>query len=51
MLLALDIGNSDITIGLHDGRDWLHIWRMRSGNPSEFYYGLKLQDFFLEVRN
>lgn len=49
MLLALDIGNSDITIGLNDASHWLHIWRVPSGNPSEVYYGLKLQDFFLEA--
>jgi type III pantothenate kinase len=49
MLLALDIGNSDITIGLHDSTHWRHIWRMPSGNLTEVYYGLKLQNFFLEA--
>jgi len=49
MLLALDIGNSDITIGLHDSKDWLHIWRMPSGSLTEVFYGLKLQNFFLEA--
>ena len=49
MLLALDIGNSDITIGIHDATQWRHIWRMPSGNLTEVYYGLRLQNFFLEA--
>lgn len=49
MLLAFDVGNSDITIGVHDSKTWLHIWRVPSGNMTEVYYGLKLQNFFLEA--
>lgn len=30
MLLAVDIGNSNIVFGVHDGNDWLHHWRVRT---------------------
>lgn len=30
MLLAVDIGNSNIVFGVHDGDDWLHHWRVRT---------------------
>jgi len=49
MLLALDIGNSDITIGLWNGNAWAYHWRIptRSELP-EVFYGVKLRDHFLE---
>jgi type III pantothenate kinase len=49
MLFAVDIGNSDVTIGINDKSDWIQIWRMPSGNLTEVYYGLKLQNYFLEA--
>lgn len=33
MLLAIDAGNTDIVFGLYDGRDWMHLWRIPSGEP------------------
>ncbi|MCF7929206.1 MAG: type III pantothenate kinase [Spirochaetales bacterium] len=30
MLLALDIGNTNIVIGVHDGKTWTHHWRIRT---------------------
>ncbi|MEP2669888.1 MAG: type III pantothenate kinase [Cyclobacteriaceae bacterium] len=50
MLLALDTGNSDITIGLWDGKTWLHIWRIPTKpNQPELFYGIKLRDYFFEA--
>jgi type III pantothenate kinase len=50
MLLAFDIGNSDITIGLWAGEQWKHIWRIPSKpNQPELYYGVKMRDYFLEA--
>ena len=49
MLLVLDIGNTDITVGLSDQSQWRHIWRVPSGNLTEVYYALRLQDLFLEA--
>lgn len=50
MILALDIGNSDITVGLsHDSR-WLHVWRISSvSDRPELFYGIKIRDFFSEA--
>ncbi|MBN8576404.1 MAG: type III pantothenate kinase [Cytophagales bacterium] len=49
MLLALDIGNSDITVGLWKDNQWKHVWRI-SSRPDlpELYYGVKLRDYFYE---
>jgi type III pantothenate kinase len=49
MLLAFDIGNSDITMGLWDGHAW-QVWRIpsRTDQP-ELYYGIKVRDYFLEA--
>ncbi len=49
MLLALDIGNSDITIGLWSNEKWNHVWRIPSKpDQPELYYGVKMRDYFLE---
>lgn len=49
MLLALDTGNSDITIGLWNGSEWIHVWRIPSmPDQPEVYYGIKIRDYFLE---
>ncbi len=50
MLLALDIGNSEITIGLWENDEWTHHWRIPSmPDQPELFYGIKIQDYFLEV--
>jgi type III pantothenate kinase len=49
MLLVFDIGNSDITIGLWDGKTWKAVWRIPSKvDQPELFYGVKIRDFFLE---
>ncbi len=50
MLLALDIGNSDITIGLWSDERWKYVWRIPSKpDQPELYYGVKMRDYFLEA--
>jgi len=50
MLLAIDIGNSDITLGLYHNNKWMHIWRLSStNNHPELFYGIRLREFFLEA--
>ena len=50
MLLAFDIGNSDITIGLWSDEKWKHVWRIPSKpDQPELYYGVKMRDYFLEA--
>jgi type III pantothenate kinase len=50
MLLAIDIGNSNIVIGVHDGQGWPHHWRVqtvRQRMPDE--YAVLLRDFLGEA--
>lgn len=48
MLLAFDIGNSDITMGLWNGNAW-QVWRIPSRiDQPELFYGIKIRDSFLE---
>lgn len=30
MLLAVDIGNTNVVFGVHDGKGWMHHWRVRT---------------------
>jgi len=49
MLLAFDIGNSDITVGLWKDDEWKHIWRIPSKpDLPELYFGVKIRDYFFE---
>ncbi|MBL0744050.1 type III pantothenate kinase [Chryseolinea lacunae] len=51
MLLAFDIGNSDITIGLHAGTEWKPVWRVPSlPDLQETFYAMKVREHFLENR-
>jgi len=46
MLLAVDVGNTNIVFGLHDGATWLKHWRVRTVRdkmPDE--YGVLFRDF------
>lgn len=50
MVLALDIGNTDITIGLHNNNQWPNIWRLPSSlSRPELFYGIKLREYFFEA--
>ena len=50
MILVLDIGNSDITMGLWDGTKWKHTWRIPSRiHQPELFYGVKIRDYFFEA--
>jgi len=50
MLLVVDIGNTDITIGLHSGTEWTQHWRVPSlPDRPELFYGLKISENFLEA--
>lgn len=50
MMLAVDIGNTDVTLGLYRENKWTHIWRLSSAlNRPELFYGIKLREFFFEA--
>lgn len=49
MLLAVDIGNSDITLGLWKDQQWKFVWRVATKpDLPELYYGIKIRDYFFE---
>lgn len=44
MFLGIDVGNSHITLGLHDGQRWIQIWRWATRlEATADEYGLRLQ--------
>jgi type III pantothenate kinase len=50
MILVLDIGNSDITIGVHFEQTWKHVWRIPAvADRPELFYGIRIRDYFLEA--
>jgi len=49
MLLALDTGNTDITIGLWNGGSWVNIWRIPSKpDQPQLFFGIKIREYFFE---
>ncbi len=50
MILAVDIGNSDVTLGLCQETTWRHVWRIPAvADRPELFYGIKIRDFFAEA--
>jgi len=50
MLLAIDIGNTHISLGLHDGLLWQRHWRLRTvHNKTEDEYGIYFKTLVLEA--
>ena len=50
MLLALDVGNSDITIGLYAEERWRHVWRIPTiAELPAIYFSMRLANQFLEA--
>lgn len=50
MMLAVDIGNTDVTLGLYKDGKWAYLWRLSSAlNHPELFYGIKLREFFFEA--
>lgn len=50
MMLAVDIGNTDITLGLSRESTWAHTWRLSAAlKHPELFYGIKFREFFFEA--
>lgn len=50
MFVAVDIGNSNIVIGIHDGDSWKYQWRWETHlAEAELYYSTHIADEFLEA--
>lgn len=51
MFLATDIGNSNIVIAIHNGKEWIHKYRYETKDDQPiFFYESGLRDIFLEWR-
>jgi type III pantothenate kinase len=49
MILVIDIGNSDVTLGVWREGLWQYVWRIPAvADRPELYYGIKIRDFFSE---
>ncbi len=50
MILAIDIGNSNVTIGLCQAARWKHVWRLptKTDGESAMFYQLQISDLMLE---
>ena len=50
MLLAIDIGNTNITLGVWDGRIWQKVWRLRTAHErTADEYGIMLTNLLREA--
>jgi type III pantothenate kinase len=50
MIVAVDIGNSNIVVGIHDGNTWIHQWRIitKSDQEAHFFYDYEIRQLILE---
>ncbi len=50
MIIAVDIGNSNVVLGFHDGESWVDNWRMPTikDNESTYFYNVNLRARLLE---
>ena len=50
MLLAIDIGNTNVTLGLAEGSHWRHVWRLPTLTDGEalLFYEVQLSNYLLE---
>ncbi|MEO1515177.1 MAG: type III pantothenate kinase [Bacteroidota bacterium] len=50
MLLAIDIGNTDVVLGVYHQNNWSHLWRFPTrADESMYYYETRLKNLFLEA--
>lgn len=50
MLIAIDIGNSNVVIGLHDGQTWRHVWRLPTlSEETLLFYEMRMANLLLEA--
>jgi len=49
MFVAVDIGNSNIVVGIHHNNEWIHLWRWETHlAEAELYYSTHIANAFLE---
>ena len=50
MILTIDIGNSNVTLGLYDQENWVHIHRLptKADGQSSMYYQVRVTNWLME---
>ncbi len=50
MIIAVDIGNSNVVVGCHDGFSWIHFWRMATitSQDANVFYEVEIRNRVLE---
>lgn len=49
MLAAIDIGNSNVSLAIHDGEKWKHFWRYPTiRDESPFFYSVRIRNHLFE---
>lgn len=49
MLLAVDVGNTNVVIGVWDKSEWKHLWRLKTTSDNAlYYYEVEIKNLFLE---
>ncbi len=50
MLVAIDIGNSNVSLGINQNDKWIHFWRYPTiRHESPFFYSVKISNHLLEA--
>lgn len=52
MIVAVDIGNSNVVLGVNDNDEWVHFWRMetRKYDDSQLFYDVAIRNYILESK-
>lgn len=52
MIAAVDIGNSNVVVGVHDGTSWIHFWRMATmtSQDAQVFYEVEIHNRIFESR-
>lgn len=50
MIIAVDIGNSNVVVGAHNGDKWYHFWRLPTNKTEEarMFYDVEIRNLILE---
>ena len=52
MIVAVDIGNSNVVVGINHKDEWIHFWRLptRDKDNSRVYYDVEIRNLILEAQ-
>lgn len=52
MIIAVDIGNSNVVLGVHNEGQWLHFWRLptNDADDNQIFYDVEIRNRILEAQ-